>query len=253
MNCANHMDVAATAFCRNCGRPLCQACQRPVAGTILCDEHAPASSAWSAAPPPPGAAPYTAQNSPGAPPYSGSAAPVPGSPYARGSGVSPGLAFVLGCIPGVGAIYNGQYAKGLIHALIFGLILSIESSGAAPGMEPLMGIMAGIWFFYMAFEAYHTALKRQRGEKVDEFSSIFPLQRQPGRSFPVGPVVMIALGVVFLLNTLEIVRMSDVLRYWPVFLIVMGGYMLYTRVTESTPEEAPPVHAVPEAGHERQL
>ena len=33
--------------------------------------------------------------------------------------ISPGLAFFLGWIPGVGAIYNGQYAKGLVHAVAF--------------------------------------------------------------------------------------------------------------------------------------
>ena len=32
------------------------------------------------------------------------------------------IALFLGFIPGVGAIYNGQYAKGLVHAVVFGLI-----------------------------------------------------------------------------------------------------------------------------------
>jgi len=150
--------------------------------------------------------------------------------------VSPGLAFILGFIPGVGAVYNGQYAKGLIHAVIFGLLVSIESSGAAPGMEPLIGILIGVWVFYMAFEAYHTASRRARGEFVDEFSSLMPLnaQRATGtspRGFPVGPVVLIGLGVLFLLNTLELVRLRDILRFWPVFLIAFGAYLLWVRLT----------------------
>ncbi len=41
MNCYKHPDVAAVAFCRTCGRPLCQACQQTVQGTIVCEEHAP--------------------------------------------------------------------------------------------------------------------------------------------------------------------------------------------------------------------
>jgi hypothetical protein len=151
--------------------------------------------------------------------------------------ISPGLAFVLGLIPGVGAIYNGQYAKGVVHAVILGLLVSIQSSGAAGGLEPLFGILIGLFFFYQAFEAYHTAQKRQRGEAVDEFSSIFPLGRQGmGRGFPVGPVVIIALGILFLLNTLEVVRMYEVLRFWPLFLIALGGYMLYVRVADRPPE-----------------
>ena len=41
---------------------------------------------------------------------------------------SPGFAFVLGLIPGVGAIYNGQYLKGLVHAIIFGLLISLANA-----------------------------------------------------------------------------------------------------------------------------
>jgi len=43
------------------------------------------------------------------------------------SDVSPGLAFFLGWIPGVGAIYNGQYAKGLVHAVLWGVLVSLTN------------------------------------------------------------------------------------------------------------------------------
>ena len=59
-------------------------------------------------------------------------------------GPSPGFAFLLGLIPGVGAIYNGQYAKGLIHVVILGLLISITSSGAAGDLEPLFGLLIAL-------------------------------------------------------------------------------------------------------------
>lgn len=240
MNCANHPDQAASAFCRTCGKPLCQSCQRPAQGTVFCEEHSPQ---------PQGATPYapTGANVPGASPYYGT-----NSPYI-GANISPGLAFLLGLIPGVGAIYNGQYAKGVIHVVILGFLISVVSADAAGGLEPLFGFLIPLWFFYMAFEAYHTAAKRLRGEPVDEFSSILPMQpRGAGKGFPVGPVLLIAFGVVFLLNTLEIVRLYQIVRYWPVFLIALGVYMLYLR-TAGDPEDtsaAPSVHNT-EASHER--
>ena len=147
------------------------------AGGDFCDEHVPAA----AAPPP-----VRPRRLPGPP---GPAADV-----------SPGLACLLGFIPGVGAIYNGQYAKGLVHAVIFGLIVSIMDSGGARGMEPLFGILLTALIFYMAFEAYHTARKRRAGEPVDEFSSLVDLHGRRG-TFPVGALVLIALGVILLLNT----------------------------------------------------
>jgi TM2 domain-containing membrane protein YozV len=146
---------------------------------------------------------------------------------------SPGLAFILGFIPGVGAIYNGQYAKGLIHVLILGALISIASSGVSEDVAPLIGISIAAWFFYMAFEAYHTAKRRQLGLVVDEFSSIMPL-RSHGR-FPVAPVVLIGLGVLFLLVNFDVLRFRDVVRFWPVFLIALGAYMLWARLAGDPP------------------
>ena len=142
MNCTNHPDVPAIAYCRSCGKALCESCRCLAEGTVYCQEHVPAPAAAG-----PASSPYTAPAPPPAP-------PIPDS------GSSPGLAFLLGLIPGVGAIYNGQYVKGLIHVVILGLLISIVSSDAAGGMEPLFGMLIGVWVFYMAFEAYHTARKR---------------------------------------------------------------------------------------------
>jgi hypothetical protein len=82
----------------------------------------------------------------------------------------------------------------------------------------------------MAFEAYHTAKKRQLGLPVDEFSSIAPLRGRPGR-LPVAPVLLIALGILFLLINFDLIRFRDVIRFWPVFLIALGVYMLWVRLS----------------------
>nr|MDQ2901325.1 DUF5668 domain-containing protein [Acidobacteriota bacterium] len=143
--------------------------------------------------------------------------------------------FVLGLIPGVGAIYNGQYAKGLVHFIVFGLIVSIVSQHDVPGWQPLFGMMIPVWIFYMAFEAYHTAQKRRDGERVDEFSSLIAMNQASGK-FPVGGVVLIVLGVLLLLDTTRIVPIDRLLRYWPAGLILLGVYMLYGRVESSRAE-----------------
>jgi hypothetical protein len=43
-------------------------------------------------------------------------------------GDNPDAAFVLGLIPGVGAIYNGEYFKAAIHVLIFGMLTSLGAA-----------------------------------------------------------------------------------------------------------------------------
>jgi TM2 domain-containing membrane protein YozV len=175
------------------------------------------------------------------PPAAGASAPKPppAAPSASGdAGASPGLAFLLGLIPGVGAIYNGQYAKGLVHVFIFGLLLSIGNSDVGHReLEPIFILITMGFYAYMPFEAYHTARRRMRGEVVDEFSSIIPIRG--GTGFPVAPVLMIALGVVFLLHNLDLLHIGQLLRYWPVFLIGLGAYMLYVRLTDAARDSDP--------------
>ena len=241
MNCANHPESPVAAYCRTCGKPLCAECKREAQGTIFCEEHVPVTAA-----PPYAAPPYTAP-SPDAPPAAGSLgagpmAPSRPSPFTA----SPGLAFLLGLIPGVGAIYNGQYAKGVIHAVVFGILISIVSNHPPHGLEPMIGILIAVWFFYMAFEAYHTARKRRDGERVEEFSSLIDLSNTSGR-FPVGAVVLIGLGTLLLLDQTDLLPLDRLIRFWPVGLILIGVYMLYARVEAGVRGNA---HAA-EAPHER--
>lgn len=211
MSDETNTEVRAAGYCRVCGKALAEPDVRTAQGTVYCAEHVPAA-------PPPAQRPPAAESS-----------PWTGAPPPEAASVSPGLAFLLGLIPGVGAIYNSQYAKGLIHVVIFGLLISIVSSGIG-GLEPLFGMLIGAWCFYMPFEAYHTAKKRQRGETVDEFSSLIPLKAQADGS-KIAPIVLIAGGALFLLITLDVVPLYQVVRFWPVILIALGAYLLYSRMT----------------------
>ena len=217
-------------YCRECGKALHEANVYSALGAIYCEEHRPPQAASPELPPQPlpfsnAASPYTA------PPYHAAQPPPLPSPLSVSG--SPGLAFVLGLIPGVGAVYNGQYAKGLVHVVILGLAISLIGSGAVSGFEPLFGLLISCFWFYMAFEAYHTAKMRRAGARVDEFSSVFPrpASRHPAARVPVGPILLIALGTLFLLGNLDVLDMRKLLRYWPVLLIGMGIYMIYVRLT----------------------
>jgi hypothetical protein len=219
MTTASENPKPITAYCRACGKPLTEDTARVAQGTVFCDEHVPAAAPPATEP----ASPYSA----------------PGTAPLANPGVSPGLAFVLGMLPGVGAIYNGQYAKGVVHVLILGLLISISSSGSAGGLEPLFGMLVAVFWFYMAFEAFHTAKKRMTGEPIEEFSSLINVDPRRGGS-PLLPVGLIVLGVVFLLNNLGIFYIGQILKWWPVLLIAGGGWMLYLRMNPpagDTPKE----------------
>jgi len=220
MNCQNHPDIPATAYCRTCGKAVCDQCRRDAYGTVFCEEHAPA--------------PAPEPNRPGPQPDFRSAPTASGAAeasYPHGD-VSPGLALALGFIPGVGAIYNGQYAKGVMHAIIFGVIISILNASGDAGVEIIFAFVLVSWIFYMAFEAYHTARKRRAGLPVDEYSGLLNL-RGAESSAPTAGVVLVVLGIVLLLHTLNLFDFAYLSRYWPVLLIAAGAYLLYSRFAGS--------------------
>ncbi len=176
---------------------------------------------------------YAGQPDPNAPPAANPYFQPPPPPIRGGMQGSPPLAFILGWIPGVGAIYNGQYVKGLVHVVIFALIVSILNSDLSGSSQAFLGILLAAFIIYMPFEAYHTAKKRQIGVPVDEWSSL-AAPNQPVSRAPIGPIVLIAIGLLFLLDTLHLIDFREVGRFWPVILILVGAWMLYSRVTSGS-------------------
>ncbi len=134
MDCVNHSGVPATAFCQNCGKALCPNCVRNGAGgQILCE---PCFMAYQTVPNP-------------------FVAPMAGAP-------NPAAAALLGLIPGVGAMYNGQFFKGLIHVVIFAVLISITEH------YPIFGLFIAAWILYQSFEAFHTAKARRDGTPLPD-------------------------------------------------------------------------------------
>ncbi|MEO6801642.1 MAG: B-box zinc finger protein [Granulicella sp.] len=146
MNCANHPDRERVAFCQNCGKPLCSECSRTVGNAVFCEPCLAARLAAAEAAAPTGA------------PFSNVNAPYPTPPLAGTP--NPALAGLLGLIPGVGAMYNGQYAKGFVHLLIFIILVSLSDTNSIFGM-----FVAG-WVFYQVIEAYQTAAARRDGRSL---------------------------------------------------------------------------------------
>src|SRR6202167_2196200 len=134
MDCVNHVGTPATAFCQNWGKALCAGCVRNApGGQILCE---PCAMAWQNLQQP-------------------FVAPPTGSP-------NPAAAAVLGLIPGVGAMYNGQFFKGLIHVVIFAVLVSMAH------ISGIFGIFIPAWILYQSFEAFHTAKALRDGLPVPD-------------------------------------------------------------------------------------
>jgi hypothetical protein len=251
MNCLNHPDVPAAAYCQNCGKPLCTACMRSVGGSVFCE---PCLAARLSA----------AQGT-----------PYPGAPVA-GLHAHPVLAGLLGFIPGVGAMYNGQFVKALAHVLIFAVFVSLSDKSV------VFGLLVAAWIFYQVFDAAQTAKARRDGLPLpnpfglndlgtklgmspgpvaspyvagatppadpipgpDPAGAVPPFQSVPtaypglsleprGRRYPVGAVVLIVIGALLLLQTLGIFDGDWIGRAWPLIIIGAGVWLLYRKTLDA--------------------
>jgi hypothetical protein len=155
MNCANHPDREHTAFCQNCGKPLCQECTRVVGTAVFCEPCLAAKLSGTGVPPSGG--PYTYTGTDPNVPYGAPGVPgaIPPPPVAGEP--NPGLAALLGLIPGVGAMYNGQYAKGVVHLIVFAILVSLANENG------IFGLFIAGWVCYQVIEAHHTAKARRDG------------------------------------------------------------------------------------------
>lgn len=214
MNCTVHPEVAASAYCRTCGKALCGPCAHAVRGVVYCEDCI-ANRLGDAIPP------------------AASVIPPPTVVVTRGP--SPGLAAFLGLIPfGLGAFYNGQFVKGIVHALVFiMLVYGANTAASDSGLEVLFGLLIPLWIFYMAFDAYRTAKALQAGQPApsDPFGLNLVGTGQPMNisRAPVGPVILIVLGVIFLFNTMGWLHFWWLHRMWPVILIVIGVWLFIKR------------------------
>jgi hypothetical protein len=136
MNCVNHPETPVTSFCQNCGKALCAPCVRQVGEFVYCE---PCLAAKVGVP---GAQP---------------GAPFPPVIPLPANGPNPALATILGIIPGVGAMYNGQFVKAMIHVLVFVILVAIT------GEHDFFGFFIAAWILYQIFDANQTAKARRDG------------------------------------------------------------------------------------------
>lgn len=237
MNCAVHQDVNATGYCRNCGKPICGQCTREVRGALYCEDCLAQRVAPAAGTPMP---------------------PLPPLASRAGDGHA-ALACALGFVPGLGAVYNGEYMKALVHVLIFGGLIAALTQDLPTALYPLLGVGLGAFYCYMPIDAYRTA-RAQHAAAV----AAMPLgatgatYAEPGmtaagtpmsaagatlppvydaitnrRFMPIGAIILIALGTLFLMTNFGVLREDWIDKGWPIILIAIGVGLIIRKMTST--------------------
>jgi hypothetical protein len=214
MKCAVHSDVDAVGYCRNCGKAMCQTCVRPVRDVLYCEDCL--ATIMGIPGPTPAAGPVAGVPTPAA---------LPPPPISGRSPSSPGVAFVLGLFPGLGAVYNGEYNKALIHIVVFAAMIVGLSSDIGDSADVVLSLLLAGFVLYMAFDAMRIAKARNLGE-----TSVDPLEAW-SKNRPIGPIILIGLGALFLLNNFNWFPFYRIWRFWPLVLIVVGALLFRNRLS----------------------
>jgi TM2 domain-containing membrane protein YozV len=183
--------------------------------------------------------------------------PLPPLASRQGDGHA-ALACALGFIPGLGAVYNGEYMKGLVHVLIFGGIIAALTQDLPTALYPMLGVALAGFYFYMPIEAYRTA-RAQHAAAVAAlpYGTTVPgagpagtglpgsaggVMGGPGvppaydargyrRFNPIGAIILIGMGVLFLLGNFGVLRGDWFAKGWPLILIAVGVGLIIRKVT----------------------
>jgi hypothetical protein len=217
MNCAVHADTEASGYCRNCGKAMCAACSHKVRDVLYCEDCLAQHVGLPAATPPPGAV-SGVPSDPG-----GFASAIPAAQKQNGA---PVVAFLLGFIPGLGAVYNGEYNKAIIHVVVFGAIILGVASDLGESLQGLLIFALVVAPFYMAIDAMRSAKAKATGQPLAD-----PFENWSGQR-PLGPIILIGVGALFLLNNFgffEFFRVRQI--FIPLLLIGVGFFMLKNRVS----------------------
>jgi hypothetical protein len=198
MKCAVHPEVDATGYCRNCGKALCTACSREVRGMIYCE----ACLADMVTRP----------------------QPVPGQ-----GGRSPALATMMGFVPGLGAVYNGEYMKALVHVCIFIATVAILNASNSDTVHIVFGLGLAAFIIYMAVDANRTAKAHLTAPVAPDSDAL------TFKAKTVGPFILIGIGVIFLLQNFHAFELDNLIdRFWPLILIAVGGLLVWRRTEKQS-------------------
>src|SRR5438094_568178 len=197
MYCSYHSKNPAVVQCNQCSRPLCAACDHRVRGFPFCQDCIVT-----------GVEMLRQQSQ------------SPASHVVQRK-ISPFVATLLSFVPGLGAAYNGQTSKAIVHFAIFASFfqMAVVTDGTA---FFALGVF-GTWLF-AAVDACRTAQLMRAGLAPDAEEDAITRQLYC-KTFARG-VTLLALGAVFLAHTLLGLQFPA-RRTLPVALVVLGAYMLF--------------------------
>jgi hypothetical protein len=158
--------------------------------------------------------------------------PAPAPVVAPQPPKSPGLALFLSLVfPGIGQVYNGQPAKAF--TFFFGLVGAIY--GTAEVSPFPFAFLIPFVIFYSLIDAYRSATlinARALGGRLYE--------EEDNSESPLWGAILLGMGLLLLFNNIGWISLRAIERYWPLLLVLVGGFFLYGSFQRRKPASPEP-------------
>lgn len=135
----------------------------------------------------------------------------PPPPPNRSKQNEPTKAALCAVIPGIGAVYNQDYMKAVVHLAAFASLCVIAEA------IDIFGLIAFVFYVYTIFDAYRSAQDPQQ-KKTHGSEQI---------NMPLWGILLILLGVMFLLDSLDAISLRAMTKFWPLILVFIGFYLVF--------------------------
>lgn len=162
------------------------------------------------------------------------------------------LAALFAVLPGMGAVYNRQNIKAVVHFVSIIGLFQLASLKVAAGVFAFAGMVV---YLYSIIDAYRTAILIASGESPALDEERF--KRSLVKRAPLIGIMLIAAGLLLVVQILRPFAFVTLARLIPVALIILGGYLLtryFKRSREESyeqPPSVPPYSLVPGRFSER--
>lgn len=193
MKCAYHPSVESQEFCSACSKALCPDCSHQIKGKVFCQDCLVRGAEWAAA-----------------------------VKELRIPTEAPKRAAALSLIPGMGAVYNGEYQKAVTQFAVFAA-LSIMGDN----VHGVFGFGAVVFLVFTMFDSYRAAEAKLQMRIRQEIPPPVPGKDQTVAAWG---ILLIGLGVIFLLK--NFIHFDFISRLWPLVFIGLGAYLVFRFFTE---------------------
>jgi TM2 domain-containing membrane protein YozV len=132
------------------------------------------------------------------------------------------VAFFFSLFPGLGAVYNGQNIKALLHFTLIAGAWTLADLFAAT-LESIFSLVGVATYLYSIHDACQSARRANAGsDLVQEEERIRSVLR---KRTDIAGLGLILLGGMVVLNSLVPSLFN---RFWPLILVLMGGRLVWS-------------------------